>query len=166
MKENANRTSNEAREATKPLTDMAEAALKNYQQAFRTSLKFQEEAGKWWNSAWNQGGLADDWQKRLSTATGVANRFMPVAQKRLEEVMSLMEKNGETSAQLLKKAVDAAQAPALAESQAKWMDFWTSSIGAVRSNAEAVTHISSKAIDSWIEFVRKTGEMVETHAKA
>ena len=166
MKENANRTSNEAREATKPLTDMAEAAMKNYQQAIRTGLKFQEEAGKWWNTAWNQGGLTDDWQKRLSTATGVANRFMPVAQKRLEEVISLMEKNNETGAHLLKKAVDAAQAPALAESQAKWMDFWTSSIGAVRSNAEAVTHISSKAIDSWIEFVRKTGEVVETQAKA
>jgi len=166
MKENANRTSNGARDATKPFTDMAEAALKNYQQALKSSLKLQEEAGKWWNSAWNQGCLAEDWQKRLNTATGVVNSFMPVAQKRLEEVMNLMEKNGETGADLLKKAVDAAQAPALAESQAKWMDFWTSSIGAVRSNAEAVTHISTKAIDSWIELVRKTGETVELHAKA
>ena len=84
----------------------------------------------------------------------------------MEEVITLMEKNTEAGTQLLKKAVDAAQAPALAESQAKWMDFWTSSMGAVRSNAEAVTHISSKAVDSWIEFVRKTGQAVETQIKA
>jgi len=166
MKENVNRTKNGARDATKPIADAAEAALKNYQQALRTGLKLQEEAGKWWNSAWNQASLTEDWQKRVNCATGVANSFMPLAQKRMEEVITLMEKNTEAGTQLLKKAVDAAQAPALAESQAKWMDFWTSSMGAVRSNAEAVTHISSKAIDSWIEFVRKTGEVVETQIKA
>jgi hypothetical protein len=166
MKENAQRTKNGARDATKPMADVTEAALKNYQHALRTGLKLQEEAGKWWNSAWNQGSLAEDWQKRVNCATGVANNFMPLAQKRMEEVMTLMEKNTEAGAQLFKKAVDAAQTPALAESQAKWMDFWTSSMGAVRCNAEAVAHISSKAIDSWIEFVRKTGEVVETQAKA
>jgi hypothetical protein len=166
MKENAHRTKNGARDATKPMAEVAEAALKNYQQALRTGLKLQEEAGKWWASAWNQASLTEDWQKRVNCATGVANSLMPLAQKRIEEVMSLFEKNSEAGAQLLKKAVDAAQTPALAESQAKWMDFWTSSMGAVRSNAEAATEISSKAIDSWIEFVRKTGEAVETQAKA
>jgi len=72
-----------------------------------------------------------------------------------------MEKNGRTGAELMKKAVDAAQTPAIAESQAKWMDFWTSSMGAVRSNAEAVTQISTKAIDSWIDFIRENTEVTE-----
>jgi hypothetical protein len=165
MKANTQRTKNGARDATKPMADVAEAALKNYQQALRTSLKLQEEAGKWWNSALNQTTRAEDWQKRVNSATGVANNWMPLAQKRMQEVMSLMEKNTETGAELFKKAIEAAQTPALAESQAKWMDFWTSSVGAVRCNAEAVAHISSKTIDSWIEFVRKTGEVVETQAK-
>lgn len=166
MKANTQRAKNGAREATKPMADVADAALKNYQQALRTGLKLQEEAGKWWNSAWNQTNLAEDWQKRVNCATGVANTWMPLAQKRMEEVMSLVEKNTETGAELLKKAMEAAQTPALAESQAKWMDFWTSSMGAVRCNAEAVAHISSKTIDSWIEFVRKTGDVAETQAKA
>ena len=161
MKKNAHQTKN----GTKPMADVAEAAFKNYQQALRTGLKLQEEAGKWWSSAWNQASLTEDWQKRMNCATGLANTFVPAAQKRMEEVISLMEKNSETGTQLLKKAVDAAQTPALAESQAKWMEFWTSSMGAVRSNAEEVTHISSKALDSWIEFVRKTGDVVETQAK-
>jgi hypothetical protein len=148
------------------MADVAEATLKNYQQAVRTGLKLQEEAGKWWNSAWNQTNLAEDWQRRVNCAAGVANHLMPLAQKRMEEVMSLVQKNTEAGAHLLRKAVDAAQTPALADGQTKWMDFWTSSMGAVRTNAETVAHISSNAIDSWIEFVRKTGEAVETEAKA
>ena len=79
----------------------------------------------------------------------------------MEEVISLMEKNSKTGAELMKKAVDAAQTPVIAESQAKWMDFWTSSMGAVRSNTEAVSEMSSKAIDSWIDFVRKNTEVTE-----
>jgi hypothetical protein len=64
----------------------------------------------------------------------------------------------------MKKAVEAAQTPVLSESQAKWMDFWTSSMGAVRSNAEAFTEISSKTLDSWIDFVRKNTDVSEVHA--
>jgi hypothetical protein len=143
------------------MSDMADKAMKNYEQALHTSLKFQEEAGRWWTSILNQTAFTQDWQKRVSNMTGMANTLMPMAQRRMEEVMSLMEKNGRTGAELMKKAVDAAQTPAIAESQAKWMDFWTSSMGAVRSNAEAVTEISTKAIDSWIDFIRENTEMTQ-----
>ena len=143
MKTNATRETDH----TKPLTDMAETAMRNYEQAMRTGLKFQEEAGKMWTSMFNQAACGQDWQKQVSSMTGVANSLLPLAQRRMEEVMSLMEKNGKTGAELIKKAVDAAQTPVVAESQAKWMEFWTSSMGAMRSNAEAVSQISSKAID-------------------
>jgi hypothetical protein len=43
----------------------------------------------------------------------------------------------------------------VAESQAKLMGFWTSSMGTVRSNAEAITRVSPKAIDRWMDLVRK-----------
>ena len=149
------------KDQTKPIAEMADAVLKNYEQAVRTGLKFQEEAGRMWSSMLNQGNLAGDWQKRVNDFTGMANHFLPLAQKRLEDVMGLMEQNSRTSADLLKKAVDAAGTPALAESQAKWMDFWTESLCAVRSNAEAVSEVSGRAIDSWIDFVRKNSEWTE-----
>jgi len=160
MKTNATRETNH----TQPLADMAETAMRNYEQAMRTGLKFQEEAGKMWTSMFNQAACAQDWQKQVSGMTGVANSLLPLAQRRMEEVMSLLEKNGKTGAELIKQAVDAAQTPAVAESQAKWMEFWTSSMGALRSNAEAVSQISSKAIDSWIDVIRKTGEFNGTRA--
>ncbi len=143
------------------MSEFTDSAVKNWEQALRTSLKLQEEAGRWWSSMFNQTAFAQDWQKRLSDMTGMANTWVPVAQKRMEEVMDLMEKNSRTGAELMKKAVDAAQTPTVAESQAKWMEFWTSSMGAVRSNAEAVTEIGTKALDSWIDFVRKNSEAVE-----
>src|SRR5262249_20074787 len=123
---------------TKPMSDMADTAMKNYEQAIRTGLKLQEEAGRWWSSMFNQANLTQEWQKRLNNMSGVANTLVPMAQRRMEEVMTLMEKNSRTSAELVKKAVDAAQTPVVSESQAKWMEFWTSSLGAVRSNTEAL----------------------------
>lgn len=144
-----------------PVSEMADTARKNYEHAVRTGLKFQEEAGRLWGSMLNQTNMAEDWQKRISSMTGMANSLVPIAQRRMEDMLALMEKNSRTGAELMKKAVDAVQTPVLSESQAKWMDFWTSSMGAVRSNAQAFTDISNKAIDSWIEFVRKNGEVSE-----
>ncbi len=157
MKDNARET----RDYTIPMTEMADKALKNYEQALRTGLKMQEEAGKWWSSMFNQATVAQDWQKRLNNMTGMASSLIPLAQRRMEDVITLMEKNSKTGAELVKKAVDAAQTPVIAESQAKWMEFWTSSMGAVRSNTEAVSELSGKVIDSWIEFVRKNTEITE-----
>ncbi|HWX20271.1 MAG TPA: hypothetical protein VN578_10255 [Candidatus Binatia bacterium] len=161
MKANATREGNYMKDNTKPLADMADTAMKNYEQAVRTSLKFQEEAGKWWSSMLNQATFAQDMQKRFNNVTGMANTLMPLAQRRMEEVMSLVEKNGRTSAELMKKAVDAAQTPVIAESQAKWTEFWTSSMGAARSNAEALAQISTRTFDSWIDFIQKNTEVTE-----
>ncbi len=146
---------------TIPMADMADKTLRNYEQALRTALKMQEEAGKWWTSMFNQTTMAQDWQKRLSNMSGMASSLMPIAQRRMEDVISFVEKNNKTSAELMKKAVEAAQTPSVAESQAKWVDFWTSSMGAARANAEAVSEMSTKAIDSWIDFVRKNTEVTE-----
>jgi len=161
MKTTASREKNGTKDYTKPISEMADSTLKNYQQALHTSLKLQEEAGRWWSSMLNQTTLTHDWQKRLNSVTGMASHLVPLAQRRMEDVIVLMEKNSRTSAELMKQAVDAAQTPAGAESQAKWVEFWTSSLGAVRSNTEAVSEMSSKAIDGWIDFVRKNTEITE-----
>lgn len=148
----------------KNINDMADNAMKNYEQAVRTGLKMQEEAGKWWSNMFNQAGFGDDWQKRMNNVSAVTSGFVPLAQKRMEEMMDLMQKNGRTTAELMKKAIDAAQTPAMAESQAKWMDFWTSSIGVLRNNTEAMTQINSKAIDAWIDYIRKNADVAEVRS--
>src|SRR5258707_8672715 len=162
MKTNAKTQTHERETATqKPMSEMADKAMKNYEQAIRTGLKFQEEATHWWTTMLNQTASTHDWQKRVSNITSMANGMMPAAQRRMEECLELMEKNSRAGAELVKKAVDATQTPVIAESQAKWMDVCTSSLGGARSNAEALTQISTRAIDSWIDFVRKNTEITE-----
>jgi len=147
-----------------PMAEMAEQAVKNCEQALRSGLKFQQEAGQWWTNALDQSASAEDWQKRFSSFTNLANGLRPATQKRMEEVLDLAEKNTRTGTELFKKAADAAQTPVIAESQAKWMDFWTASLGAARSNAEAITQINTRAMDAWIEFVQKNAEITQVRA--
>lgn len=143
------------------MSDIADKALKNYEQIVKTGLKLQEEASRCWTSLLNQGASLQDWQKPFTNMTAAANEILPQAQKRVQEVLDLVEKNTRTGTELLHKAADAAQTPVIAESQAKWLDFWTSSLGVARANTEALMQINTQAIDSWIEFVQKNTEVTQ-----
>lgn len=158
MKTHANKGSDETSEQARSMSDMADALRKNCEQALRSSLKFQEEAGRWWSSVFNPATCAQQWQERLTQATTTANSLLPLAQKPMGELIDLAEQNTRTGADLMKKAVDAAQSPSLGESQAKWAAFCSDSLGAMQSNTQALSKISSEAIDSWAGFIRRNAE--------
>jgi len=143
------------------MSDATDKARRQYEHAVRTGQKLQEEAGQWWTRMLNQTATATDWQKRFNNFATMTNRMLPLAQRRMEDAMELIERNSRTGADLMKKAMDAAQTPALAECQAKWLDFWTSSMKALQGNVEAVTEMNTKAIDSWVHFVRTNTETTE-----
>lgn len=159
MKEKAD--SDPIKDKKNPMSDMAEQAVKNCEQALRSSIKMQQEAGQWLNDWVKQALPTDDWQKRFGNFSALTNDLMPATQKRMEEVLDLIEKNNRAGAELMQKATEAAQTPVIADSQAKWMEFWGSSLRAARSNAEAVTQISNRAIDAWIDFVQKNTEVMQ-----
>ena len=153
-------------QAEAKVTEMADAARKNYEHAFRTGQRLQEEAAQWWTKMASQTSTAGDWQKQFANLTSAASRVMPLAQKRVEDAIELIEKNGRTSAELLKKAVEAALTAGLAESQSKWLEFWASSMKAVQGNVEAFNELSCKALDSWMAFVRETNDTASRAARA
>ena len=159
MKEKTGEHAGARKEKINPFQDMAQQGVKNCEQAMRNGLKFQEEATKWWNNMAGHTGSAQDWQKRFSNATTVATNFTAAAQKRAEEFLDLAETNARAQVELTKKAADAMQAPTIAESQHKWIEFWTASLGVVRSSSESMAQISGRALDSWVDFVQKNGEM-------
>jgi hypothetical protein len=148
----------ETKDPTASVSDMADALRKNCEQALRTSLKFQEEAGRWWGSVFNPAACAQQWQEHVNTATRTANSLFPLAEKPMSEMIDLAEKNSRTSAELMKKAFDAVQAPGMTESQAKWTEFWTASLHAARSNTEAWSQINAKTMDSWAGFLRNNAQ--------
>lgn len=140
------------------MQDMANQARRNYERTVRTGQRLQEEAGNWWTRMMTQTATATDWQRQFTSLTHIASDVMPLAQRRMEDAMELLEENGRTGTDLMKKAIEAAQTPNMTESQVKWLEVWTSSIKAVQNNVQAMTELSTKAIDSWIEFVRKNAE--------
>lgn len=161
MKTQASKGSDEVKEQAASISEMTEVLRKNLEQALRSGLKFQKETGKWWSSVYSPANCTQQWQEQLNAMTRTANSLLPLTQKPLGEVIDLVEKNSRVSAELVRKAVEAAQTPGIAESQAKWREFWTSSMGAVQSSTEAISQINSKAIDSWAEFIRKGGNGAE-----
>ncbi len=160
MKEKTD-TASATEDRKNPMSDMAEQVMRNSEQALRSGLKMQQEAGQWWTNCLNQGAPANDWQKRYTNFSNLFNEYFPATGKRMEEMLDLMEKNTRTGTELMKKAADAAQTPVIADSQAKWMEFWASSLGAVRANAEAFAQINGRAIESWIDFVQKNTEITQ-----
>ena len=161
MKQNKTSGEHYSREQEKFVSDLAQKGLKNFEQTVRAGLKLQEEAAQCWAKVANQSASAQDWQKRFVGAAALANGVVPEAQKRVEEMLSLAEKNSRTSLELVKKAADAAQTPVIAESQAKWIEFWSDSLKAAQGNIEALTEIGSRSLNSCIEFVRKNTEVTE-----
>jgi hypothetical protein len=151
---------------TSAMVDLAEQALKAYEQTFRTGLRIQEEASQWWNGVMEQAASSQDWRKRFTGLTGLTEEVMPAAQKRMEEMLDLTEKNAKTGAELVKKAVDAASSARIADSQTKWMDFWTSSLAATQANTQALMQLNTRALDAWLTFVQKSTALNERPAKA
>jgi hypothetical protein len=164
MKTHTSKATDDTKEQSATMAEVADTLRKNCEQALRTGLKFQEEAGRWWSSVLNSATCAQQWQEQLNAATRTANSLLPLTQKPMSEMIDFIEKSTQSTAELVKKASEAAQAPALAESQTKWADFWSSSLNVARSNAEALSQINSRAIESWSEFLRKNSEMGNAHS--
>jgi len=164
MKAHTNKATDEAKEQAASMAEMADTLRKNYEQALRTGLKLQEEAGRWWTSVVNPANCFQQWQEEVNAATRTANSLLPLAQKPLSEMIDFVERSTQSTAELLRKAADAAQAPAPTEGQSKWTDFLTASLHVARSNAEALAQINSKAIDSWSQFLRKNNEAAAAQA--
>lgn len=144
---------------SKPVSELYEQAMSNYEQALRTGLRFQEESGKWLTTMLDQATSPQDWQKWVRA---MSERFIPETQKHMEENMKIVEQNSRTGVELMKKALEAAQCTSVMESQTKMLNFWGASLNAFRDNAQAATQANTKAIEMWVDFLRRNAEMAGT----
>ena len=135
-----------------PASEILDQGLKNYEQALRTGLKVQEEAGKCWAKLLNQAASPQDLQKRI---TSLANDLIPANQKSMEGCLALLDQNSRSSVELIKKGMETAQATNYPDIQAKVVEFCESSLKSLKANTQAIVDINAKAIDSWMAFVKK-----------
>ena len=147
-----------------PVVETADQAIRNYEQALRAGLKFQEETWQSWYTLLNQSPFGPDWQKRFAGLSEAANGVAVETQKQLEQTVELMEKNARLGADLMKKAVDASQTSALAESQSKWMALVKASLEAAQANVDAIMRINSRTAESLLNIVQKSAAPFQHHA--
>jgi hypothetical protein len=139
-------------EKARNAADLFEQAVKNYEQALKTGLKLQEESARMWTGLLSQNTAPQEWQRRMKA---VADELVPQTQKGLDEGVKLVEQTSRTSIDLLKKAVAAAQASSVQEGQAKFLGLWEASLNALRDSALAASQAGGRALDLWMEVVRK-----------
>ncbi len=99
--------------------------------------------------------LAGDLQRGLTNMADMTLRFMPVAGQQMRQAMNLVATNSRAGAELMNKTIEAMQTPTIAESQSKWIDVWATSVKAAQCNAEAITRMSTEALDCWLEMFRE-----------
>ena len=140
-----------------PASEMLDQGLKNYEQALRTGLKVQEEAGKCLTKLFTQATSPQDLQKQISS---IANEVIPAAQKSMENCIELIEQNSRASVELVKQGLEAAQATTYADAQSKVTELCESSLKTLKANAQAILDVNSKALDAWTGFVKKAAAQV------
>jgi hypothetical protein len=110
----------------------------------------------------NQAASPEELQKQV---TSLANDFIPATQKSLADYLALLELNSRASVDLMKKGVDAAQTTNFADTQSKLVEFCEASLKSLKTNAQAVVDVNTKAIDAWMVFVKKAAATAELKAE-
>ncbi len=146
---------------TNPVSETGTQAMKNWEQLFQTSLKFQEAAGERWSNLLNPSLSMQEWQKGFNDLTAMAEGALPAIEKPMEGVLESMMKNTQACAYLMSKAAEAVQTPEIGKCQAKWVEFWESVLEAAQANAETFMLINTRAMDCWFELVQRMTEGIQ-----
>lgn len=143
-----------AEEKIKSSADTLEQAVKTWEQMARSGVKLQQEAAKWWSNAMAELSSPDA-QKRMKS---VADDWIPQAQKTVDEWLKLTQDNTKTCMDLMKKGAAATQSTSLQDAQTKVLGWWEASLNAMCDMTQTMTQANTKALESWMDCVKKTGE--------
>ncbi len=144
---------------SKPVNELLDQALKNYEQAWKTGARMQEESARYFSNLVTQATGPQDWSKR---AKAMADELVPQTQKTLDEGLKLMEQNGRASVELLKKAISAAQATTPQEAQTRLLSLWEASLNTMRESVTTFSQTQQKAWEAWMNCARKSAETVSS----
>lgn len=90
----------------------------------------------------------EDWQKRWSATV---MESLPLAQKRIEESLQMVEQCSHTSLDFLKQAFEAGKIECDDGMPTKVQELWEASLQTLRTNAPAFTQFNAKAVESWVQ---------------
>lgn len=145
------------------VSDWFHKAAESMDAALRTNAKFQEETMQWWAEMMGGTNSIQDWQKR---AQSLLMQAMPTAQRSAEEYMRAIDQTYRTGLELLRKAFESGEMGSIEDVQGRVQSLWETTLGAMRTNAQAFIQANSKAMETWAELVRKGSQNVQAAAQS
>lgn len=134
------------------MSELFDQAVETFGGAMRAGVKLQEDVAQWWSEAFGQIGSVQEWQKKSSA---VLTDTIPMAQKSADEYLRIIDQSYHSSMDLLRKAFESGRSDTMSERQAKTEDLWESSMGAVRTNTQAMAQANVRVMESWAAFLKK-----------
>jgi len=138
--------------------------MKNCEQTIRLGLKLQEETARWWSNVLHQSPAVPEWQRAMESWASLAADAIPATQKRAEEMVEVVDKANRQAMELMKQSIEVVQCSNERDRYSKAFELWSDTLKAGRSNAEQVVAVGNKAIDSWMGYVRKQVDILDSAA--
>ena len=133
-------------------TEYFDQALKNYDQAFKIGLKWQEDATRMVTDFVNQKldtvGVNDGMDK-------VPKDTVPAAQKQFDESLKAMDANARKGLEMMRQSLDVAVAKNPAEAQKKVNTLMKDSVDFVQEQIKSVTKANHQMIETWMKWTEK-----------
>ena len=127
-------------------TELFEQALKGFEAAVKANFKLQKETNDLWTKMLGESGFPTEWQEKICS---VANDTLPAMEKNAHEAIKLIEENGKSSLDLLKKAMETAQSASIEESKDKTHQLWEAYLETMRKNTKDFLDANSRAVKAW-----------------
>lgn len=135
-------------------------AADTFVDAFKTSVRLQEETAKKCFELVKGWGESDDWTKNWQQ---LVEQAMPNMQKRMEESLKMWESNAQRCMELLGEGFKTTQTSSGSEAQAHLQSLWEKTLGAMRENTEAVIKLNSDAMQAYADYMK---DLAPTEAAA
>ncbi len=132
-----------------------EDALKGFEATMKATLKLQEDTTRMWTKVLDESAVPDAWHGRMKT---VAEEALALTQTNVEETLKLLESNGSTSLDLMKKAMNVGDVKTYDDAQARFKEVWEDSLAHLQDSAKTVAESNAEAMKRWNAYVRKVGE--------
>jgi len=146
---NSERNNPMTAKAKQSRTEYFYQALKNYDQAFKIGLKWQEDATR----------MVTDFVNQRLDAVGVnegADKVlkdtMPAAQKQFDESLKAMDANAKKGLEMMRQSLDVAAAKDPAEAQKKVNTLMKDSVDFVQEQIKSVTKANNQMVETWMKW--------------
>lgn len=146
------------------MSEMFNQAIETFDSALKIGVKIQEEATKWWTDMLQETDTLQEFRQRAQSMMMVA---LPTTQKSVDQYMKLLDTTYHSSMELINKAFQATQSDSLTDAQARIQEFWQATFTAMRTNAQAIVQVNTRAMEAWAEMARhNSGETWEAAQEA